>query len=165
MTGDEYLGIYLNDHRAGEAVLVRLAGRILRSNRSTPWASDLSELHEAIRADAATLDEVAEAAGVTGGSIKRLAAIVGVGVGRLKLNGHLLTYSPLSRVLELEALIAALELKRSMWATLGELASGRPPLDVFDPTTMVDRASAQQEIVRPIQRWAASELANRLTPQ
>jgi hypothetical protein len=39
-------------------------------------------------------------------------------LGRLKLNGELLRYSPLSRLIELEGLAAGIDAKRALWLSL-----------------------------------------------
>lgn len=156
---DEYLDIYLNDHRAGAAGGAQLARRILRSNRTSQFAADLEALVEAIEADRSTLDEVRVAAGVTGGALKQAAALVAERGARLKLNGHLLTYSPLSRVLELEALMAGVQAKRRLWAALRLLAPSRAKLEKFDFEALEARASAQLETIGGIHESAVAEMA------
>src|SRR5690606_41820116 len=96
----ECLRAYPPEHRPGQAAIVRVAHRVARSNRATPWELELSRLADDIEADAAVLDSDAEAFAVQGGKAKRLLALAGERMGRLKLNGHILTYSPLSRVLD-----------------------------------------------------------------
>lgn len=73
--------------------------------------------------DRATLLEVMRAIGVQRNPVKEPAARALEVVGRLKLNGQLRGYSPLSRVLELEGLRLAVEGKRALWRSLQ--ASGR----------------------------------------
>ncbi len=48
------------------------------------------------------------------------AAVVGERLGLLKLNGRIVNYSPLSRVLELEGLALLVAFNESLWHTLGE---------------------------------------------
>jgi hypothetical protein len=48
------------------------------------------------------------------------AAIVGERLGLLKLNGRIVNYSPLSRVLELEGLGLLIAFNESLWSTLGD---------------------------------------------
>lgn len=157
----DYLRIYLTDHRAGQAAIVRVAWRFARSNRSTPWGAELNDLAHDIADDAAVLDSVAEACDLDGGAAKRLLALAGERMGRLKLNGHFLSYSPLSRVLEAEGLIAALALTEQMWGTLDRMRDQHPPLVGFDFVALADRATAQVGRLRPVHRWAADRLAGR----
>ena len=58
--------------------------------------------------------------------VKVTAAWVGEKAGRLKPNGQLTGYSPLSRVVELEGLSLGIEGKRLLWVSLG--TRRRPPL-------------------------------------
>jgi len=62
-----------------------------------------------LEADAATLTAVAERLSVSDDPIKRVVARGGELVARLKTNGRLNTYSPLSRLLELEMLLAGID--------------------------------------------------------
>ena len=47
-------------------------------------------------------------------------------LGRLKLNGQLLGYSPLSRLVELEGLMLGITGKMAMWIALSSVLGGRP---------------------------------------
>src|SRR3954469_4292624 len=94
------LRIYLNDHRAAAAAGLSLAQRCEGSNAASPLGAELRALIEEIERDAATLESIASQLSVTSDPVKRVLARVGEIVGRLKLNGRLRGYSPLSRVLE-----------------------------------------------------------------
>jgi len=155
---NRYLPIYLDDHRAIDDGLVRTAQRVAKSNAATPWADELRSLSEAVSADAAQLDAIREAAGIDGGTLKQLAARAGERLGRFKLNGHILTYSPLSRVLETEGLMAALELKRARWQTLATLSSDHSEWGAFDFAELERRAAEQIEQLWPIHAWAVAQL-------
>jgi hypothetical protein len=69
-------------------------------------------------------------------------------VGRLKPNGHLTSYSPLSRLVELEGLKAGIEAKRSLWLALGEAG-------VADVAALVARADEQLARLEPHRLAAA----------
>ena len=92
----KYLSIYLDDHRAGATAGTDLARRLWRTNRSGPWGTELKEIRELIKAEKETLDSVRAAVGVSGGQAKRTLALLSAQVARLKPNGHLLRYSPLT---------------------------------------------------------------------
>jgi len=98
------LRIYLNDHLAGSALGLALARRTLRNNREGELGEFLRRLVREIEEDRATLLEVMRALGVPRNPVKEPAARMLEIVGRLKLNGRLRGYSPLSRALELEGL-------------------------------------------------------------
>ena len=152
-----YIEIYLNDHAAGAAGGVMLARRIARNNRRTPWSDRLAEVAASIEDDATTLESLRSAVGADGGTLKRVGALVAERVGRLKPNGHLVTYSPLSRVLELEALIAGVEAKRRLWIALAQVA--HPNLDGFDLAELESRAADQLVTLALAHEWAVTELA------
>jgi len=52
---------------------------------------------------------------------KQLAGWTGEKLGRLKPNGRFVSYSPLSRVVELEALLLLLDGNASLWRSLTDL--------------------------------------------
>jgi hypothetical protein len=62
---------------------------------------------------------------------------------RLKLNGWMVGYSPLSRLLELEMLLAGIDAKRSLWRSLA--AAALPELHDVDLDLLTRRASQQRE--------------------
>jgi hypothetical protein len=74
--------------------------------------------------------------------VKPAAAVVGERIGLLKPNGRLTSYSPLSRVLELEGLSALLGFNASLWRTLRET---EPLAARLDGVVDLDRLSEQAE--------------------
>ena len=121
--GAQYLPIYLNDHLAGAAVGVELARRVYASNQEdTTMAGTLGRVKSEIEADRKTLEQVLERLGVSRSPVKPAGAWLLEKVARLKPNGHLRRYSPLSRVLELEGLAMGIGGKLDLWMTLGGLA-------------------------------------------
>src|SRR4051812_45452331 len=91
------LGIYLNDHLAGATVGRELCRRSLSSNRDTEFGAFLEHLLAQIVEDRETLLELMRRVGAGVDRVKPFAATVGERLGRLKLNGSLRGYSPLSR--------------------------------------------------------------------
>ena len=73
-------------------------------------------------------------------------------LGRLKPNGQLRGYSPLSRVVELELLLLGITGKLRLWALLDELVGDR--LDA-DFVALAKRAEAQRAKVEDLQVKAA----------
>ena len=69
---------------------------------------------------------------------KAAVAWVGEKVGRLKLNGQIRGYSPLSRVLELEALAVGVRGKLALWESLLALPGIRERLSAFDLDDLVE---------------------------
>ena len=128
------LTIYLNDHLAGSTTGVELAKRTAGANRGTEYESDLERLATEIDEDREELKRIMRALGVRASPLKPPVAWGAEKLGRLKLNGRLVGYSPLSRLTEVEALSAGVTGKRSLWRCLHELAPApparrRPPPD------------------------------------
>lgn len=115
----DLLAIYLNDHLAGATVGVELARRVRGSNRGDPeFGPPLGEICAEIETDRATLEAIMGRLGVGRSRLKPLVAVCGERLGRLKLNGSLRGYSPLSRLVELEALQLGVAGKRRLWLAL-----------------------------------------------
>ena len=72
--------------------------------------------------------------------------------GRLKGNGHIVTSSPLSRLLELEGLAVGIEAKLGLWLALQETETDD------ELPTLVARAREQRERLEPV-RLAAARVA------
>ncbi len=137
------LATYLNDHLAGSTAGLELARRARGSNEGTPLGDYLAEVAAEIEEDRETLGEVMQAVGAGRDKVKVAAAWAGEKAGRLKLNGRLLSYSPLSRLVELEGLALGVTGKLALWRLLRELAD--PRLAGFDFDALIARAERQQE--------------------
>src|SRR3954465_13529807 len=109
---DKYLEIYLNDHLAGATVGVELAKRAAGANKGTELGAFLRVLRGEIEADRAALLEIMDCLEASVDRPKSALAWLGEKAVRLKLNGRLLGYDPLSRVVELEFLSLAIKGKR-----------------------------------------------------
>lgn len=139
---DRFLAIYLNDHLAGSTVGVELARRLRASNQSdAEFGAPLARLCSEIEEDRATLVRLMDRLGVSRDRVKPLLARLGERLGRLKLNGQLTGYSPLSRVLELEVLSGLIGAKLQLWNAL-EQAFGESP-EGFDFHALAARADNQ----------------------
>ena len=79
-------------------------------------------------------------------------------LGRLKLNGRLRGYSPLSRLLELEGLLIGITGKMALWKTLAEL-EGAEGLGI-DFAQLTARAAEQRSAVDDLHRVAIADLAS-----
>lgn len=156
----DYLEVYLDDHRAGATAGLRLAHRIVNSNRSIPFAADLAATLTGIEGHLELLEEVRTALGVAeGGRLKMGMALALETVSRFKPNRHVITYSPLSRVLELEALMSGVQGKTRLWKTLASLAPTVPALAGFDFDKLERESQAQLATLGEVHEWAARQLA------
>jgi len=138
-TDDKRLAIYLNDHLAGSTVGVELVQRIAGSNRGTPLGSMLDRLTVEVREDRAVLERLMEELGAGQDRIKVAGAWTAEKVGRLKLNGQLRGYSPLSRLEELESLRAGIHGKLDLWRALSRAIGAFPGIDFADLAARAER--------------------------
>ena len=152
---DSLLAIYLNDHLAGSTVGVELARRARGANSGSELGQLLDRLVREIEEDRDTLGSVMDAVGARRDRLKQAAAWAGEKVGRLKLNGQLTGYSPLSKLVELEGLNLGMEGKSRLWAVLAELAD--PRLSSFDFQALAERAERQRSELEPFRLEAGRE--------
>jgi hypothetical protein len=152
----DYIGTYLNDHLAGSTVGRELSKRAAGENRGTPLGDFLQKLHEEIVEDRQALLDVMDALDVGEDHLKTVVARVGERIGRLKPNGNLLSYSPLSRVVELEGLALGVHGKASLWRALMLLDD--PRLEPFDFAALERRAKRQHQGIEK-HRLEAARLA------
>lgn len=137
-----YLAIYLNDHLAGATLGVELTRRLRSSNQRDPeMGQPLARICKEIEADRDTLVQLMDRLGIDRDPVKPTLAKVAERLGRLKLNGRIFGYSPLSRVLELEVLSGLVGGKMQLWNAL-EQSFGNS-LDGFDFHDLAARADSQ----------------------
>jgi hypothetical protein len=151
---DRFLCIYLNDHLAGATLGVELARRLRSSNQGDPeMGPPLTRLCAEIEADRGTLERLMEHLGVSRDPVKPALAKVAERLGRLKLNGRIRGYSPLSRVLELELLSGMVGGKMQLWNALEQ--SFGESLDGFDFHDLAARADSQGQRLEDLHLAAA----------
>jgi hypothetical protein len=137
------LGVYLNDHLAGSTLASELARRSAGSNRGTELGAFLERFVDEVAEDRSELIRLMEGLGIRPDPVKRVLAWTGEKVGRLKLNGRLLSYSPLSRLLELETLRLGVEGKLALWLALRHAGFG-DELARIDLVRLTQRARDQR---------------------
>ncbi|MGH2975684.1 MAG: hypothetical protein ACRDLL_12560 [Solirubrobacterales bacterium] len=152
----ELLPIYLNDHLAGATLGVELARRLRASNQDDPeFGPALAEVCAEIEADRETLKATMDQLGVGQSKLKPLVAVLGERLGRLKLNGRLRGYSPLSRLYELEMLQIGVVGKRALWRALEHAhASDLPSVELG---ALAERATGQLRRLEALHLKAAGQ--------
>ncbi|HEV7614925.1 MAG TPA: hypothetical protein VGO36_01695 [Solirubrobacterales bacterium] len=151
---DRLLAIYLNDHLAGASAGVELARRTRSSNHDdAEFGAPLAAICAEVEADRATLADLMEQLGIRQNKGKQGGAWLGEKLGRLKLNGQLHGYSPLSRVVELEGLCLGITGKMQLWRALERSLDS---IDGFDFEQLAERAAQQRETAEQLRLQAAS---------
>jgi hypothetical protein len=139
------LAIYLNDHLAGATAGRELSRRAAASNRGTSYEGFLEDLAREIQEDRESLLTIVRALQIRVDPLKLAGAWGAEKLGRLKLNGRLRGYSPLSRVVELEALALGVHGKLALWRSLQALDPLPPPLQAAGLPELAARAERQLE--------------------
>jgi len=149
------IAIYLNDHLAGATAGVELARRLRASNRDAPeFGPTLTDVCAEIESDRETLTAVMDRLDVGKSKLKPLLAVLGERLGRLKLNGQLRGYSPLSRLDELELLQIGVAGKRRLWRALEQTRADE--LSSFDLGALGERATEQLRRLEELHLKAAA---------
>jgi hypothetical protein len=149
------LAIYLNDHLAGATVGVELSRRLARQNRSSDYSDPLEQIASEVEEDRRTLLELMARLSIGRDRLKSALAWSGEKAGRLKLNGSIVSYSPLSRLEELELLALGVQGKLAMWQALKAL--GDPRLSAIDLDALITRARSQVRRLERLKRRAAQQ--------
>ena len=151
---NRFLAIYLNDHLAGATLGVELARRLRSSNQGDPEMGEpLARICLEIEADHDTLVQLMKHLEIDRDQVKPVLAKVAERLGRLKLNGQLFGYSPLSRVLELEVLSGLIGGKMQLWNALEQ--SFGESLGDFDFHALAARADSQGQRLEDLHLAAA----------
>ena len=157
MLDHKLLGIYLNDHLAGSTVGLELVKRAAKENVGTPYAEPLGLVAKEIEEDREALKGLMDALEVKPDHPKVMAGWVAEKLGRLKPNGQILGYSPLSRLVELESLSLGITGKLSLWEALTEVHAEDPRIDLEELKRLAERADQQRAEVWELRQRAARE--------
>jgi hypothetical protein len=148
---------YLNDHLAGATAGRELARRAAGNNRGTALGRFLEQLAQEVDEDRDSLLALMSEMQITPDRVKVLAGWAAEKLGRLKPNGRLLSYSPLSRLVELEGLLLGARGKLALWTALQTLEGDQPVLARADLGALSRRAEDQLEQLEQHRLQAAAE--------
>jgi hypothetical protein len=151
------LAIYMNDQLAAGVIWREVARRSAGSNAGTELGRAVERVASQIAEDMATFEQIMERLGIERSRVKPSLAIVAERLGRLKLNGRLFGYSPLSRFVELDFLAAGIEGKRILWANLRDFADVATRLPDVDFDHLIERAERQRAELEPLRARAGRD--------
>lgn len=134
---------YLGDHLAGAVGGSARFARMAEAYARTPLGPALARIAQQVADEREWLRETAHRLEVRPSLVKRVGIAVTERVGRLKPNGRLTDASPLSAVLELDLMRAAVTAKRGLWETLEIWADD---LDLDDATVQRMLTQADDQI-------------------
>lgn len=149
------LCIYLSDHLAGATAGTRRVRRLAKAVSHTPLGADVHALAEEIAKDRQELQRLIDQ---TGTRVQRYKLYLAAGlelVGRLKLNGRLTRRSPLSTLVELEAISLGIQGKAAGWRTLHEIAETDKRVSPQHLTELDIRARDQAQRAEELRTKAA----------
>jgi hypothetical protein len=156
MTDQDLLAIYLNDHLAASTAGVELARRAA-GQHDGDRGQQLSRLAEEASQDREALRDLMKRLDVSESAVKTAAGWVGEKLGRLKPNDHLVSRSPLSDVLELEALRAGTAARIAGFQVLRAVAVHDTRVTKEELEVLLDRAEGQAERLYRIHLQLAQE--------
>ncbi len=150
------LATYLNDHYAASVAAAELARRSASSNRGTAYGEALTALAREIEEDRQALGLIMRRLEVGTDRAKAAVAWSAEKLGRLKLNGQLTGYSPLSRLEELEILELGVLGKLLLWQALE--ASTDHGIPGTELEALIKRARSQRRRLERQRLQAATEV-------
>ena len=155
--GDRFLRIYMSDQLALGVAWREVAKRAAGENEGTSLGEALRRVASGISEDVETFEAIMERLGFGRDRVKPALATAAERLGRLKLNGRLRGYSPLSRFAELDFLAMGIEGKKILWANLRDFGDLRKRLPDVDFDELIRRAHAQRDELEPFRARAGRE--------
>lgn len=154
----ELLAVYCNDHLAAATGGVELVSRMIGAHRGSRHEDALRQLLGELREERTELNRTMAALGLPVRQYKQLAVWVAEKASRAKLNGSLLSRSPLSSLIEFEFLASAVRGKRSGFETLRIVAEVDDRIDAALFDRLIDQANRQFEWATDVRREIAAEV-------
>jgi hypothetical protein len=154
----DLLGVYCNDHLAAATGGIELVSRMLGRHRGGKYEARLKELLDELREERAAVRQSMADLHIPVRQYKQIASWLGEKVARAKLNGHLLSRSPLSDLVEFEFIATAVLAKRAGFETLREVAVAEPRLDEALLDRLIAQADKQHGWLADARREVAAEV-------
>lgn len=153
-----YLAVYLNDHLAGASTGLARFARAARAHRGSDTGAALERLRREVEEDRSSLQHWMRVLDVPRHRPLQVAGRVVEAVGALKPNGRVVRASPLRTVVELEALLLAVEGKAAGWRSLLEIAAADQRLDSHALDELLQRADRQSSVLEALRRGAVQRV-------
>ena len=154
---EDLLRIYMTDQLAAGIGFRELAKRARDSNKGTELGAALDEVAAVIAEDIETFERIMDELDLPQSKLKTAGAILAERAGRLKLNGRLTGYSPLSRLMELDLLCLGIDGKKILWSNLRDQAGLAERLPEVDFDGLIQRAQQQRDRLEPFRAEAGAE--------
>jgi hypothetical protein len=154
----DLLGVYCNDHLAAATGGIELVNRMLGRHRGNRHQEPLENLLRELKEERAVLQSSMQVLGLPVRRYKQIGSWLGEKVTRLKLNGHLLSRSPLSDLIEFEFLATAVLAKRQGFETLRVAATVDGRLDADALERLIAQADQQHQWLADARREVAAEV-------
>ncbi|MGZ4590394.1 MAG: hypothetical protein ACXV4A_15060 [Actinomycetes bacterium] len=151
------LAIYLNDHLAGATAGLELFRRATGSAEGEHRQA-LERLTREVAGDRAAMLDIMAMLQIPVRHYKVAAGWLGEKVGRAKLNGRIVGRSPLSSLIELEALVLGVHGKAACWRTLRVVAEHDDRLSPSQLDELTARAARQSAELEDLRRAVAAEV-------
>jgi hypothetical protein len=152
----ELLAVYCNDHLASAAGGIELVSRMIGQHKGSSYEQPLRQLLDELRQEKSDLTATTRALGFPVHQYKQAAVWIAEKASRLKLNGHLLSRSPLSDLVEFEFLASAVRGKRSGFETLRIAAEVDDRIDKVLFDSLIAQANRQYHWLTTVRREVAA---------
>jgi hypothetical protein len=154
----DLLGVYCNDHLAAATGGIELVSRMLGRHRGGPYEARLEELLDELREERSAVRRSMADLGMPVRQYKQIGSWLGEKVSRAKLNGYLLSRSPLSDLVEFEFISTAVLAKRAGFETMRAVAAVEPRLDQEMLDRMIAQADKQHDWLADVRREVAAQV-------
>ncbi|WP_435841328.1 transaldolase [Streptomyces fagopyri] len=154
----DLLAIYLNDHYAGATGGLELFRRAAQSRTDAREATALADLVQQVDEDRDALAAIMADLGVSTSRPKAAVGWLAEKAGRLKPNGHFLSRSPLSDVMEAESMLLGVQGKAACWRTLRILADSDERLSPENLNALMERAEQQSATLEEVRSAAVARV-------
>ncbi|MDR7330655.1 NAD-dependent epimerase/dehydratase family protein [Corynebacterium guangdongense] len=149
----ELFELYLSDHLTGATGGLNRSQRMANDYVDTPVYAQLGEFAEQLAGERDFLEQLIHDFGLSRKPYRQAVAWTGERIGRLKGNGHAVTRSPMTLLLETDLMRGAINGKVGLWETLRDLA---PSLGLEEKvfTDLIDAVAHQRDLLDQVHAYA-----------